>query len=130
VGRDLGRGLLRLHSANALDWDNLAEEIKASARNDQRDLASRVQTVLDHLIRLRASPAVELDEVANRRHVSRSAPMTMWLVEWLEQERPYDPRRRGRHCGCSGHPVRHSHAPAMRAMRQSESRGAPWAEEC
>jgi hypothetical protein len=50
-------GLLRLRSANALDWDNLAEEIEALARNDQRDLASRIQTVLDHLIRLRASPA-------------------------------------------------------------------------
>lgn len=50
-------GLLRARSANALDWDNLAEEIEALARNDQRDLASRIQTVLDHLIRLRASPA-------------------------------------------------------------------------
>src|SRR5215472_1330257 len=50
-------GLLRARSANALDWDNLAEEIQALARNDQRDLASRIQTVLDHLIRLRASPA-------------------------------------------------------------------------
>lgn len=47
-------GLLRARSANALDWDNLAEEIEALA---QRDLASRIQTVLDHLIRLRASPA-------------------------------------------------------------------------
>jgi len=52
-------GLLRLRSANSLDWDNLAEEIEALARNDQRDLASRIQTVLDHLIRLRASPAVD-----------------------------------------------------------------------
>ena len=52
-------GLLRARSANALDWDNLAEEIAALAKNDQRDLASRIQTVLDHLIRLRASPAVD-----------------------------------------------------------------------
>jgi hypothetical protein len=49
-------GLLRLRST-ALDWDNLAEEIQALAKNDQRDLASRIQTVLDHLIRQRASPA-------------------------------------------------------------------------
>jgi len=28
----------------------------------------------------------QLDEVANRRHVSRSALMTMWLVERLEHE--------------------------------------------
>jgi hypothetical protein len=52
-------GLLRVRSANALDWDNLAEEIAALARNDQRDLASRIQTVLDHLIRLAASPAAD-----------------------------------------------------------------------
>jgi len=50
-------GLLRTRAANALDWNNLAEEIEALAKNDQRDLASRIQTVLDHLIRLRASPA-------------------------------------------------------------------------
>src|SRR5215472_13239945 len=52
-------GLLRARSANALDWDNLAEEIAALAKNDQRDLASRIQTILDHLIRLRASPATD-----------------------------------------------------------------------
>jgi hypothetical protein len=50
-------GLLRLRSANSLDWDNLAEEIEALARNDQRDLRNRIQTVLEHLICLQASPA-------------------------------------------------------------------------
>ena len=44
-------GLLRLRSANALDWDNLAEEIEALARNDQRDLASTVSSA-----RLAAGP--------------------------------------------------------------------------
>ena len=29
----------------------------------------------------------QLDAVASRRHVSRSALMTMWLVERLEEER-------------------------------------------
>jgi hypothetical protein len=52
-------GLLRLRSANALDRDNLAEEIEARARNDRRDLAGHILTVLGHLIRLRASPAVD-----------------------------------------------------------------------
>jgi hypothetical protein len=50
-------GLLRTRSANELDWDNLAEEIESLGRNDQRDLRNRIQTVLEHLIRLQASPA-------------------------------------------------------------------------
>jgi hypothetical protein len=42
-----------------VDWGNVIEEIESLGKNDQRDLASRIQTVLEHLIRLRASPAVD-----------------------------------------------------------------------
>ena len=52
-------GLLRTRSANALDWDHIAEEIESLGNSYRRDLASRIQTVLDHLIRLRASPAMD-----------------------------------------------------------------------
>jgi hypothetical protein len=51
--------LLRRRASNELDWDNVAEEIESVGKSEQRDLASRIQTVLDHLIRLRASPATE-----------------------------------------------------------------------
>jgi hypothetical protein len=50
---------LRRRAANEIDWDNVAKEIENLGRSDQRDLASCVQIVLDHLIRLRASPATE-----------------------------------------------------------------------
>jgi Domain of unknown function DUF29 len=50
---------LRRRAANEIDWDNIAEEIESLGKNDRRDLQSRLQTVLDHLIRLAASPASE-----------------------------------------------------------------------
>lgn len=50
---------LRRRAQNEIDWDNVAEEIESLGRNDRRDLESRIQTVLDHLIRLQASPATE-----------------------------------------------------------------------
>ena len=40
-----------------LDWDNLAEEIDSLGKNDRRELGSRVQTILRHLIKLMLSPA-------------------------------------------------------------------------
>jgi hypothetical protein len=50
---------LRRRAANEIDWDNIAKEIESLGEHDRRDLASRIQSVLDHLIRLRASPATE-----------------------------------------------------------------------
>jgi hypothetical protein len=50
---------LRRRAANEIDWDNVAKEIENLGISDRRDLASRIQIVLDHLIRLRASPASE-----------------------------------------------------------------------
>ena len=48
---------LRRRATNAIDWDNIAEEIESLGKRDQRDLRSRIQTILDHLMRLQASPA-------------------------------------------------------------------------
>lgn len=50
---------LRRRAANEIDWDNIAKEIESLGENDRHDLASRIQSVLDHLIRLRASPTTE-----------------------------------------------------------------------
>ena len=41
----------------APDWPNIAEEIEAMGRSDRRELRNRIATILDHLIRLQASPA-------------------------------------------------------------------------
>ena len=42
-----------------IDWANVAEEIKSLGRSDKRELRSRIATILEHLIKLRTSPAVE-----------------------------------------------------------------------
>ena len=48
---------LRRRATNAIDWDNIAEEIESLGKSDLGDLRSRIQTILDHLMRLQASPA-------------------------------------------------------------------------
>ena len=40
-----------------IDWENVAEEIEALGMSQARELASRVRTILVHLIKLQASPA-------------------------------------------------------------------------
>jgi hypothetical protein len=42
-----------------VDWANVAEEIESLGNSDRRDLSSRIQTILRHLIKLQASPATE-----------------------------------------------------------------------
>ena len=43
----------------APDWDNIIEEIEQLGRSDRRELRSQIQRVLEHLIKLRASPATD-----------------------------------------------------------------------
>jgi hypothetical protein len=42
-----------------IDWENVAEEIEALGKSQARELASRLRTILVHLIKLQASPASE-----------------------------------------------------------------------
>lgn len=42
-----------------IDWQNVAEEIEALGKSQARELASRLRTILVHLIKLQASPATE-----------------------------------------------------------------------
>jgi Domain of unknown function DUF29 len=44
-----------------IDWENVAEEIEALGKSQERELASRISTILVHLIKLQASPATEPD---------------------------------------------------------------------
>jgi hypothetical protein len=50
---------LREHDHTRLDYDNLAEEIESLAKADRRALESHVATVLQHLMKLQASPATD-----------------------------------------------------------------------
>jgi len=42
---------LRARDADALDWDNLAEEIESLGLNNHRELASRLQVILVHMLK-------------------------------------------------------------------------------
>jgi hypothetical protein len=42
-----------------LDWPNLAEEIESFGKRDAREMASRITTILIHLIKLEVSAATE-----------------------------------------------------------------------
>ena len=48
--------LLRSRSANALDWDNLAEEIESLAKSDEREVASRLLLICQHLLKWEYQP--------------------------------------------------------------------------
>jgi hypothetical protein len=41
----------------APDWPNIAEEIETLGKNQARELASRIAVILEHLIKLEASPS-------------------------------------------------------------------------
>jgi hypothetical protein len=49
-------GLLRRRAANALDWDNLAEEIEALARSDRREIRNRLVVLCAHLLKWEFQP--------------------------------------------------------------------------
>ncbi len=40
-----------------VDWANVAEEIETLGRSERRELASRIATVIEHLLKLALSPA-------------------------------------------------------------------------
>jgi hypothetical protein len=42
-----------------IDWENVAEEIEALGKSQGRELASRIRTIVVHLIKLEVSPATE-----------------------------------------------------------------------
>jgi len=53
--RDAARARINL----PIDWHNVAEEIEALGTSQGLELASRIRTVLVHLMKLEASPAIE-----------------------------------------------------------------------
>lgn len=40
-----------------IDWENVAEEIDSFGKSDRRALASRIGTIVEHLLKMEASPA-------------------------------------------------------------------------
>jgi hypothetical protein len=48
---------LRARSTEALDWENLAEEVEGLARTEARELKNRLEVLLVHLVKWRYQPA-------------------------------------------------------------------------
>ena len=42
-----------------LDWENLAEEIESLGRSQRSELRSRLAVILEHLMKLEHSPAID-----------------------------------------------------------------------
>jgi hypothetical protein len=53
--REAARGRVNL----PVDWENVAEEIESLGKSQGRELASRIRTVLVHLMKLQASTATD-----------------------------------------------------------------------
>jgi hypothetical protein len=53
------REAARLATDLPLDWENLAEEIDSLGRSQSRELGSRIAVIIEHLIKLEASSAVD-----------------------------------------------------------------------
>jgi hypothetical protein len=49
--------LLRARKFDALDIENLAQEVEDLAKSQRRELTGRVRTILEHMIKLEISPA-------------------------------------------------------------------------
>jgi len=50
---------LRHRANDEIDWENVAGEIASLGKKDRCELAKRIQLVLEHLIRLQASSAID-----------------------------------------------------------------------
>jgi hypothetical protein len=50
--------LLRAHAADAIDWENIAEEIDSMGGRDRRELESRLAVILLHLLKWQAQPSL------------------------------------------------------------------------
>lgn len=47
---------LRRRSANEIDWDNVAEEIESVGKSEKRELSSRLEVLVMHLLKWRHQP--------------------------------------------------------------------------
>lgn len=56
---DALRRLGRAGTILPLDWENLAEEVESLGRSEQRELRSRLSTIIDHLLKLEYSSATD-----------------------------------------------------------------------
>jgi len=65
------RSAARAGSNAPVDWEHVAEEIESLGITERRALASHIATVVEHLLKLQASPATE--SVRGRKDTIRRA---------------------------------------------------------
>jgi hypothetical protein len=53
------RAAARSRTNQPLDWTNLAEEIEDLGKSQRRELGSRIREIVEHLVKLQRSPALE-----------------------------------------------------------------------
>ena len=85
-----------LANDDALDWSNIAEEIESLGASQQRSLRSWIGTIVDHLMRLEASPAIDprrgwIDTIARTRAdiadlLEDSPGLRQYIPEMLERQ--------------------------------------------
>jgi hypothetical protein len=46
-------------SNKPIDWENVAEEIESLGKSDRRELGSQIRRIIEHLVKLEHSPAVD-----------------------------------------------------------------------
>ena len=81
-----------------LDWENLAEEIESLGRSQRHELRSRLAVILEHLIKLEHSPAIDpragwMDTISRERlnieDLLRDSPsLKNQLATIIEQLKP------------------------------------------
>ena len=89
--------LLRAGQLAEADIAHIAEEIEDLAKRDRRELASRIQTVVEHLMKLAASPVMEpragwqatinRERVAISRLLEDSPSLRVDLADVIARER-------------------------------------------
>lgn len=53
------RAAARAGAKLPVDWENVAEEIESLGRSQRQEIASRIGTIIQHLLKLQSSPATD-----------------------------------------------------------------------
>ena len=73
--------LIRSRSANAIDWENVAEEIESLGRQERSELRNRLTVLLGHLLKWEFQPerrgrswlnSISIQRRASRRHLTEN----------------------------------------------------------
>jgi hypothetical protein len=92
------RDAARVSTNLPLDWENLAEEIESLGRSQRHELRSRLAVILEHLMKLEHSPAIDprtgwMDTISRERlnieDLLRDSPsLKNQLASMIEQLKP------------------------------------------